>query len=413
LESLLRIAQKGDTGDKGAGNPSAQKIRCKEQFVLRLLSAVFLFVVSVCIAAWQLHFNHDVWTPDGAIYLSMTMEHRGMDPASARAATSQFMLGELTKASTVVPTTPADRELYSRTPPQYFARQFELFRNRPLYPIVAASLFPRFGPFSLKVVSAAAYVASSLTIFAILLSMTSTVKALVGALVFATEPVVLGLAALPLTDELALFFWTCAFGATLAYQRRPSWYAAAVIFLASIALSFTRPAFFVPLGAAIGAYFVMRRSIKPLVAFAPLVATVVSAIVFLCFNAAVHGAGVGTALHWQYAWQRSIGGFASQDSPAVWYIKSLAVSAYRVLLLAVPNLGGVIVALFALAGLRYARTSSTAVISIASAAAILLAVFANPLDIERPVLLPLAPIVIVLGIVGFNRLYERQSQREL
>ncbi|HEY3675342.1 MAG TPA: hypothetical protein VGK84_05075 [Candidatus Tumulicola sp.] len=378
----------------------------------RVLSVVFLFVVSVCIAGWQLHLNHDVWTPDGAIYLRMTMQHRGMDAESARTATNQFMLDELTKASASTPGAGSsnDRALYAQTPPQYYTDQFELFRNRPLYPIVAATIYPRFGPYSLKIVSAIAYVATVMAMLAILLSMTSTVKALIGALVFATEPVVLSLAALPLTDELALFFWTCAFGAVLAYQRKPSAISGAVILFASIALTFTRPAFFLPLGAGIGAYFVLRRSAGALAAFAPLGAALVATIAYLGFSAAVHGASLTMQLHWQYAWQQSINGFGSQSSPAVWYVKSLALSVYRMVLLAVPNLGGVILVLFALFGLRYARTSGAALISVASAIAIALAIFANPLDIERPVLLPLAPIVVVLAIVGIDRLYVRERQ---
>jgi 4-amino-4-deoxy-L-arabinose transferase-like glycosyltransferase len=378
----------------------------------RLLSVIFIFVVSVCVAAWQLHLNHDVWTPDGAIYLRMTMQHRGMDADSARTATSQFVLGELNKASVSNPATggAGDRALYGSTPPQYYVDQFGLFRNRPLYPIVAAAIYPKFGPFALKIVSAVAYVAAIMAILALLLSMTATWKALIGALVFATQPVVLGLAALPLTDELALFFWTCAFGAVLTYQRRPSTISGIAILLASLALTFTRPAFFLPLGAAIGAYIVMRRSVKPLVALAPLIATLIAGLAYFAYSAAVHGASLGTQLHWQYVWQQSINGSGSQSSPAVWYVKSLGLSAYRMILLAVPNLGGVIVVLLALLGLRYTRVSNAAAICVASAVAIALAIFANPLDIERPVLLPLAPVVIVLAIVAVDRfsLLERQ-----
>jgi hypothetical protein len=48
-------------------------------------------------------------------------------------------------------------------------------------------------------------------------------------------------------------------------------------------------------------------------------------------------------------------------------------------------------------------------ISLASAIAIAIAVFANPLDVERPVLLPLAPIAIVLAIVAFDRFFVRED----
>lgn len=93
----------------------------------------------------------------------------------------------------------------------------------------------------------------------------------------------------------------------------------------------------------------------------------------------------------------------------MWYVKSLALSAYRLILLAVPGLGGVIVVFLAAFGLRYTRTSPLAVIPVASAIAIGIAVFANPLDVERPVLLPLAPLVIILAIVAIDHLSTRRD----
>jgi len=174
-------------------------------------------------------------------------------------------------------------------------------------------------------------------------------------------------------------------------------------------LAFTRPAFFLPIGAAIGAYLVLRRSFSPAVSLAPLGAALVSAVAYFAYSAAVHGPSIITQLHWQYAWQRSINGFGSQSGPAMWYVKSLALSAYRLILLAVPGLGGVIVVFLAAFGLRYTRTSPLAVIPVASAIAIGIAVFANPLDVERPVLLPLAPLVIILAIVAIDHLSTRRD----
>jgi hypothetical protein len=380
----------------------------------RSLAALFLFVVSVCIGAWQFHVNRDTWSPDGAIYLRMTMQDRGSDFEVARTATNQFMLQKLNALNAVAPASGSNdvRSLYADRPPQFYTDQFELFRNRPLYPFVAASIYPRFGPDALKVISIVAYVASVLAMFAVLLSMTSTLKATIGALVFATEPVVLNFAAMPLTDELALFFWTCALGAIFAYQRRPAPVALVVLLFASLALTFTRPAFFLPLGAAVGAYIVLRQSFAPARAAAPIAVALVATLAYFGYSAAVHGASISTQLHWQYAWQRSINGIGSQSSPAVWYLKTLALSAYRLILLAVPSLGGVILVLLAALGLRYTRTNGAATVAVAAALAISLAIFANPLDVERPVLLPLAPLVVVLAIIAFDRLSMRQLEDE-
>ncbi len=377
----------------------------------RSLAAFIVFVVSLCIAGWQLHVDRDAWSPDGAVYLRMTMQHRGVDADTARRTTNQFMLKKLDEAnaSGQVSIDNSVRPLYSDTPPSYYTDQFALFRNRPLYPFVAALIYPKFGPDALKAVSLIAYVASVMVMFSLLASITSLLKATIGALVFATEPVVLSLAAMPLTDELALLFWTCAFGATVAYVRRPAPIAGAVLLLSSLALTFTRPAFFLPLGAAIGAYLVLRRSFSPAISLAPLGAAIVSVVAYFGYSAAVHGPSIMTQLYWQYAWQRSIDGFGSQSGPVLWYVKSLALSAYRLILLAVPSLGGVIVVFLAAFGLRYTPKSPLALISVASATAIAIAVFANPLDIERPVLLPMAPLVIVLAIVAIDHLSIRRD----
>jgi hypothetical protein len=377
----------------------------------RSLAALLLLVVSLCIAGWQLHVDRNAWSPDGAIYLRLTMQNRGVDSETARTTTNQFMLKKLDEAnaSGQVAIDNSVRPLYADTPPLYYTNQFALFRNRPLYPFLAASIYPKFGPVALKYVSLIAYVAAVMVMFFLLLSITSILKATIGALVFATEPVVLSVAAMPLTDELALLFWTCAFGAILSYARKPAPMSRAMILISSLALTFTRPAFFLPLGAAIGAYLVLRRSSSAIVSLAPLGAAIFSAAAYFVYSTAVHGPSITTQLHWQYAWQQSVNGFGSQSGPVMWYVKSLALSAYRLILLAVPSLGGIIVVFLAAFGLRCTRTSSVALISLASAIAIAIAVFANPLDVERPVLLPLAPLVIVLAIVAFDHFFAREN----
>lgn len=364
-----------------------------------LCGACLVTLVATCIAAWHLHRDGNIWTPDGAIYLRMTTQDRGVLADSARKASNRFMLEKLDRSDPH-----ANPSLYAEHPPQFYVDQFALFRNRPLYPLLSALVYPAFGPIALKLVSAIAYVLTVVVMFALLLLVTSPLMATLGALVFGTQPIVLNFAAIDATDELALFFWTCALGAIIAYQRRPSTLVLVGICLASIALTLTRPAFPLPIGAAVGAYGAMRRSFRTITAVAPLLAATPAALVYFAYTASVHGPGVAAQLHWLYAWQHSIHAFGAEHGPVAWYISALLIDAYQMAILAVPELGGIILVLLALLGARSYRDNGTARIAIVSVATISIMIFLSPVDdVEPHLLLPMAPLIVLLAVVGLER----------
>ena len=109
-----------------------------------------------------------------------------------------------------------------------------------------------------------------------------------------------GVCAMPLTDSLALLFRTCALGGVIAYERAPSAFALALVCVASIALTLTRPAFFLPLGAGAGAYTLLQRSRRPATAAGPLLAAAVATVVYFVFTArAVRPSSASWTLAWR------------------------------------------------------------------------------------------------------------------
>jgi hypothetical protein len=370
---------------------------------LQLRVAAVVLLVAVLVAGWHLHNKRDLWGADGAIYLRMAMQDRGIPADAARIAANRFMLERLDRSGSGANPYDSNRSLYTERPPKYYADLVAMFANRPLYPLLASLLYPAFGPAALKIVSAAAYVLTVGVMFALMCSMTSLVRATLGALVFATEQIVLNLVSAPLTDELALLFWTCTFGAIIAYQRRPGALALVILCLASIALTLTRPAFFLPLGAAAGAYLAMRGKHRTAISAAPFAAALPAALVYFVYTACAGGPNVLSQLRWQYTFEQAIHGIGADQGPAVWYVSALLVAAYQAVVFTVPSLGGVILVLLALFGARSYRKGYVR-IALFSIATISIALLVNPLQVERTVLLPMAPLIVLLAIAGLERL---------
>ena len=366
-------------------------------------AAGLVLLVAVLVAGWHLHNKRDLWGADGAIYLRMAMQDRGIQADAARIAANRFMLDRLERSGAGADPYDSNRSLYTEQPPKYYADLVAMFRNRPLYPLLASLLYPAFGPAALKIVSSVAYVLTVGVMFALMCSMTSVVRATLGALVFATEQSVLNLASAPLTDELALLFWTCTFGAIIVYQRRPAAPALVILCLASIALTLTRPAFFLPLGAAAGAYLAMRGRFRTTISAAPFAAALPAALVYFAYTARVGGPDVFSQLRWQYTFEQAIHGIGADHGPAVWYVSALLAAAYQAILFTVPSLGGVILLVLALFGARSYRRKGYVRIALVSVATISIALFVNPLQVERTVLLPMAPLIVLLAVAGLER----------
>ena len=353
-----------------------------------------LLLVSSALAVWHCYQNRHSWTPDAEIYLSMTLQDGGATFGTALDTSRRFMRDEVRRGN------PFKGEgLYTDDPPRWWVDQFALFRNRPMYPLICSLLYPVLGPVALRVVSAVAYVLTVVAMFALLCLVTAPIIAGIGALVFGTEALVLYAGSMPMTDGLALLFWTCTLGSVVAFQRRPASSWLVIIGLASIALALTRPAFLLPVGAALGAFGAMRRSSRGITAAAPLLATMPAIAIFALYSAAVHGPGVLSQLQWQFASQSAMHGFGTGHGPMGWYLSAVLRGAKNVIKLGVPGLGGTTLLLLALLGCICSwRKCPPVRIAVASALAIFPALFVNPVDVDRPLLLPMAPVILIPAV---------------
>ncbi len=366
-----------------------------------------LLVVAV-LAAWigihRAHHDRARWEPDSLFYLSMTLQDRGFSSRGA-AARAHALIHATTDPGT------SGTLLFNARPPQFFRRLGPLFRNRPLYPALGSVLYPRFGAEALKVVSVLAYFAGTLLIFVLLLQFAPPWIAALGALGFATAPPVLALVGLALTDELALAFWIAALGALWMQVRRPGWPALTLFAAAVLALTFTRPAAYLPFGAAlavcIGApRLTWRKAAVPavLIAFA-------ASIAFLVYSHAVHGPGLMQQLRWQYLWQQQTHGVAAGHGFIVWWISAVARAIATELVSDVYLNGALFTIVLAAFGIALARGSLVLPIVIGSAVSTLVAILVNPTEIERTVTLPLVPLAVILATIALQRLTQNLRLR--
>jgi hypothetical protein len=338
-------------------------------------------------------YHHDAlrWEPDGAIYLRMTLQDRGLAPDAARDVADRFM------RSTSEGTNAQSRGFYGPTPPEYYARQFGLFRTRPLFPRLAALLYPRLGPHALQAISACAYVVAVMLTFWLLLLVAPPWLAALGALGFATAPPVLDLATYPLTDELALALWIATLGTIILAARRPTIALFGLVAIAALALTFTRPAAYLPVGAALGALFTGRRDATARRTALGLVAVTAGAgLVFLAYTLAVHGPGIAEQIHWEYDFARATGD-ARMRGFSAWYAYALARALGEALTLDVYKNGALFTIVLGAFGVIVASRTGLVPILLGGSCASVIALVVNPLEFVRTVELPLTPIVVLLA----------------
>ncbi|MGZ3498792.1 MAG: hypothetical protein ACXWNK_09280 [Vulcanimicrobiaceae bacterium] len=308
----------------------------------------------------------------------------------------------------------ANPQLYSANPPAFFRNQRQLFSTRPLYPALA-SLLPLPAPVALKAVSAVSYVLVPALVFAIMLVVGPPWIAALGAVGIATVPLVYELAGLALTDELALLFWIATLGGLLAYLRRPSTLALAALILAAAGLTFARPAIYLALGAALGAFIGAMRSDGRRAAGTALIALLGVGIAFFAYSIAFHGPGIAAELRWGYDWQRTVHGQFTAHGFATWWMLSVANSLSKAPIVVYRNLGPFTIILAGF-GLLLGWRSIVAPVAVGGIAATLVAILANPFEfaLERTVTLPVSPIVVMLGTLALAALakliHEGRSQ---
>ncbi|MFN2459846.1 MAG: hypothetical protein ABR591_04020 [Candidatus Velthaea sp.] len=343
-------------------------------------------LVAVAACLW-LHFDvlaHPVWADDGFYMLHVAAMESGMSPADATSFAENFYLHHTQAA-------PQYQRFYEA--PTGALLEFEhILGVRVGYTVPVAALLRARGPQALLDVTAAAYVTATLAMYALALAFMRRPLAAGAAVVFASLPLVRAAAAEPLADMPALFWWILALAVLVRYVQTATRRSIFIFALASAALVLTRPAIYLPLGAAAGAAVAvrgMRRAIGDLLTAASAVAGV-----FLIAQLLAHAASVGEHTAWNARRAAELGG--PSLSVAQWYAAALRSDArFEILrtltspLVATATIG---------AAFGYARSPSRGTVVMAaglvgSAAAIAL----NPVawDLGRTFDLPNVPIVLV------------------
>ena len=346
-------------------------------------------LVALVSAVHSLHHNRGLWPADTQIYLRMTLEDRGLGETAARDEANRIM------KDNAVPSVRGDSR-YTSHPPDYYARQFPLFRSRPLYPLAAAALYPTFGAKSLLYIAAASYVLAVMAMFGILLIYARPWVAGLGALALAWAPAVREVAVVGATDSPALLLWILALGVILLYLRRPSNRLLVAVGAAALVLTFTRPAIYLPVGAALGALVAGRADPRARGAALRLLAVTGGvAVSFLIGGALLHGPSVSTQLNWVYDWQHQTGqtgsGFAG------WYVRAVVAMFGHAATYDTYENGAILILLLAAFGMAIAWRTEVVSVAIGTALASSVALFVNPVEFVRTVDLPLVPLVILLA----------------
>jgi hypothetical protein len=348
-----------------------------------------LFAVAAVLA-------HDVrkdarWDPDGFLYARMMLVDTGLSADDAHREASRFFL------TTPAAHDPDARDFYGASPPGWYEAQYPLFRARPLFPKLASLAYPRLGFRALKDVAAAGVVIAAVALYVLLLLVAPPWLAALGAIAAAGAPLVRDAATMPMTDGVALAWWTIALGAIAFYARRPTRTALAMSLLAAVLLALTRPAIWLPVGAAAGLAVAAYRSgdaARRRAALTMLAGQVVVAAGTLVYTAAVGGAGFFTLQRWSYDWQTAIHGPYVGHGVGAWYAAwiahALVIEPASLLARGVPLLALGI----AVVGVLARRRDAIVPVLLGVACAAPLAIVANPPDFQRALELPLTPVVL-------------------
>jgi hypothetical protein len=365
-----------------------------EALVQRILALVAVIIVGATFAIYRMHRTAGDWMADSGIYLAMTLRDRGMSESDAWDAARRFM-----RSTELGRETP---KLFSAHPPHFYDEQRTLFANRPLYPALAA-LLPLRAPLALKTLSTLAYAFVPLALFTILVAFAPPWLAAFGAIAVALIPAVRDPAGIALTDELALLSWIAAFGALLAYFRQPGVTSLVMLVAATAALSFTRPAVYLPFVAALGVLVFAREPTVKRSALHAVAAIMIVALSFAVYTSTVHAAGVVSELRWDYAWQQAVHGPYADTSFAAWSMRSFRDAAVVSLFSLLFNLGPIALLLAAFGIVRaWAIPLGPQAAGALLAAAI--SIVANPFAsaADRTVTLPAVPIALALAVYAIS-----------
>jgi 4-amino-4-deoxy-L-arabinose transferase-like glycosyltransferase len=217
---------------------------------LRPALGAVLLVLGLALAAFVV-YPHPDWTPDGYVYAVRMLMDVGLPYEDALHQAQRFWQQQPIAAE------PLQAPLFrGEQAPLYW----DVFKPRVLYPFLASLLYPTRGFFGMIDLSAIAFVATSLAVYYLALQFTGAVPSFAVTLGFMLFPATLEIARYSQTDMLAMLFSTLCLVALVRVGHGGDRPWVALLAAACLLLVFTRPAFYMPIGGAIGLAIGLRKA---------------------------------------------------------------------------------------------------------------------------------------------------------
>jgi 4-amino-4-deoxy-L-arabinose transferase-like glycosyltransferase len=221
-----------------------------EERRLRPALGAIVLLVGLAVAVFAV-YPHPEWMPDGYAYAVRMLMDAGYPFQDAIHRAQEFYWQQPIAAD------PVQAQVFrGEQEPLYWG----VFKPRVVYPYIASLLYPFRGFYGMLDISVVAYVLASLTVYYLALQFAAALPSLAVTLGFMAFPMTVHLARYPQTDMLGLLLSTVCILALVRVARGGGWKWPAVFALSGLLLMFTRPAFYLLLGGAIGLWIGVRRS---------------------------------------------------------------------------------------------------------------------------------------------------------
>ncbi len=356
-------------------------------FVL-LASVVLALSIVPRFASWHAAMQ----LPDGFWYARMMLEDRRQTRGAAETIDEAFFAPLLAHSPD-----PNLRARFEPAKPRLFEMERHMFLARPVYPYLASLLYGHFGFSALMIVSTAAYILGAIAIYWLLSQFVQPSIATVVAVAAMLSPWQLRLAGAPITDMSALTLYTMLLAAGVLYARGSSigWLALFGVFCAL--LTFTRPAIYLPVGAAIGVLvfgIAVRDTFRMRRGLAMLGLTIAVGAIYALYTVSIHAPGLRGQI--AYLWTLHMQSGSYRDLPeATWYVLIVGRTVAELLKDVITNPLMLLLAAIGAFGLYMRRNDSGTAVLLGASAALGAAILANPIfaGLMRTVELPLTPTV--------------------
>jgi hypothetical protein len=374
------------------------------QFARRPAAAPIVVLLAAAAIAFGLLANAPRFTPDGWYYGRMMLIARGAPAAAAETAMDRFY------QQTPVGQTAAYGRFFTPIRPAAFRSVGMLFPTRIAYPLLAALLFPLAGISALILASLLAFITAAFGVYLCARTLARPWIAAGAALLFVADPEMQLLARSALTDMTSLAIWTLLLAVLLrGGPRRSAWRWFAAIAVLEIALIAARPLIYLPAGAALAAALFgvpqrMRDRFKPVFTL-----TVAVTIGYVITGTLVGTPGISDSVGWLYHRSIELQATPASMSFLEWYRHAVARTLVALARIALQS-GLPLIALVAAVVLRSVPAATLLIGSVLGGLAAA-PLNPDPFDVDRTLMAPLMPAVVLLVALGLERICDLLAVR--